>query len=242
VIFLIKGERGTEMSNNWKIEISEELLLKRAGSGRSSKNERTREECQKAIEIGEKLLEPRVIYKSFQIDKIEEERVYLEGGSYFQSGHLAVLLEGADRIMVCCCTIGSALEKKVGELSNQGELMLAYFLDIYGATAVGVLGKSLYNQLQKELIGLGTTVPMEPGQLDWHVLDQRVLFQLLHPEEIGITLSDSLMMNPFKSISSVFGIGAPDQVKKGVISCSVCPKRDTCTFQQEAEEIMQEYC
>lgn len=230
-----------KISNNWQIEVTEEVLLKRAGGGRSP-SDRMRKECQKAIEIGKKLLEPRALYKTFKIDKIEGERVYLEQGFSFQSEHLTRLLQGADRLMVSCCTIGSTLEKKVNELNSKGDLLLAYFLDIYGAAAVGVLTKNLYNQLQDELVGLGTTVIMEPGQLDWHIRDQEVVFQLLHPEEIGVTLSKSLMMTPFKSITSVFGIGDPDKVQKGVVSCKVCPKREYCTFREEAEAILQGYC
>lgn len=228
------------MSNSWQIEVTEETLLKRAGSGRSSNN-RMREQCRKAIEIGKKLLEPRVVYQAFKIEQIEGELVHLEQGLSFQSEHLTKLLQGADRLMVSCCTIGPTLEKKVEELNNKGDLLIAYFLDIYGAAAVGVLAKNLYHQLQKELVGLGTTVTMEPGQLDWHVRDQRVVFQLLHPEKIGVTLNKSLMMTPIKSVTGVFGIGDPDKVKKGVVSCKICPKRESCTFREEAEQIMQGY-
>jgi hypothetical protein len=42
-----------------------------------------------------------------------------------------------------------------------------------------------------------------PGYCGWHVSGQRKLFDYLLPEEIGITLRESFLMQPLKSISGV---------------------------------------
>jgi len=222
------------MQKKLKVEITEELLLKRIGGTR---NQATDEYLQKAIALGSTLIDPKGIYDLFPVAKIEKDRLILENGESFRSEHLCKLLEGAEKIVVMCCTIGPALEEKVRELNEEGNYGEAYFLDIYGATAVGRAMFSLFKELLEEFKfkGYGTTVYMEPGQLDWNIRDQRVVFRLISPEDIGVTLNESNMMSPVKSTTAVFGIGDPAKVKKGSFSCESCPKRETCTFRHDAE-------
>jgi hypothetical protein len=227
-----------KLKKSLEIKVTEEMLLKRAG-GRS--NERTAQYLPEIISLGEGLLEPKTVYDVFTIDKIEEKRLYLENGQVFRSEHLCKLLIGAEKLVVMCSTIGSALERKVRELSEAGDMLNSYLLDIYGAVAVGLLMRSLYQRIkQEDYAGFGITVYLEPGQLDWKISDQRVLFQLISPEQIGVSLNESFVMKPVKTTTGVFGIGDMDKVKKGVFACEVCPKRKTCSFRREAEELLQD--
>jgi hypothetical protein len=49
-----------------------------------------------------------------------------------------------------------------------------------------------------------------PGYCGWHVSGQRRLFEYLQPEQIGISLRDSYLMEPLKSISGVLIAGSRD--------------------------------
>jgi hypothetical protein len=63
---------------------------------------------------------------------------------------------------------------------------------------------------------------MGPGQLkDWPLEEQRPLFALLGDVEgaVGVTLSDSLLMIPRKSLS---GIYFPTEIP--FMACQLCPK------------------
>jgi hypothetical protein len=223
-----------------EIVITEEMLIKRIG-GRS--NETIAKYLPEVISLGESLLEPKIVYDLFTIDKIEEKKLYLENGEVFQSEHLCKLVNGADKLMVMCSTIGPALESKVKEIGNDGDLLEQYLLDIYGACAAGVLMDSLYKKIVKDYTdtGYGVTIQLQPGQLDWNISAQQVVFRLLSPEEIGVTLNDGNMMTPVKSTTGVFGIGDVEKVKEGDFACKVCPKRDSCSFRREAEVLSQGY-
>ncbi len=220
-----------------EIKVTKEMLLERMGG---SSNERIAQYLPEVISLGEYLVEPRTIYDIFTIDKINEEKVYLENGKVFHSEHLCKLLIGAERLVAMCCTIGSALERKVSTLNKEKDILMSYLLDIYGATAVGVLMRSLYQNIKKGYAGHGVTVYLEPGQLDWNIRDQVVLFQLVSPEKIGVSLNEGFVMKPVKTTTGVFGIGDVDKVKKGVFACEICPKRKTCTFRYKAEELLQD--
>lgn len=63
---------------------------------------------------------------------------------------------------------------------------------------------------------------MSPGSLeDWPIQEQRPLFQLfgLYAQQIGVCLTESLLMLPTKTIS---GIYFPNEV--GFESCQLCPR------------------
>ena len=50
----------------------------------------------------------------------------------------------------------------------------------------------------------GTAVlPYSPGYCGWNVTGQRALFAQLEPGELGLTLNESCLMYPVKSVSGV---------------------------------------
>ena len=67
-----------------------------------------------------------------------------------------------------------------------------------------------------------------PGHRGWHVSGQRALFAALSPEEIGITLNSSCLMQPLKSVSGVLVAGHPDvhDFDDDFPFCSECSTRD----------------
>jgi len=66
-----------------------------------------------------------------------------------------------------------------------------------------------------------------PGYCGWHVTGQRRLFAALRPEQIGITLGDSCLMEPLKSVSGVLIAGPRKihQFKDAFPFCEQCTTR-----------------
>ena len=59
-----------------------------------------------------------------------------------------------------------------------------------------------------------------PGYCEWSVAEQQKLFSLLPENFCGISLSDSSLMTPIKSVSGIIGIGK-DLKQKGY-QCNWC--------------------
>ena len=58
-------------------------------------------------------------------------------------------------------------------------------------------------------------------------------FRLLDiSKQIGVELTDSLLMVPTKSVTALIGIGI-DKSKVGCSGCSECGKHDTCAYSKE---------
>ena len=68
--------------------------------------------------------------------------------------------------------------------------------------------------------GFSITNRYSPGSCGWPVSDQQLLFSLFPDKYCGISLSDSSLMDPLKSVSGIIGIGR--NVKKTAYTCDIC--------------------
>jgi hypothetical protein len=73
------------------------------------------------------------------------------------------------------------------------------------------------------------TLAYSPGYCGWHISGQKKLFEYLHPEKIQITLNNSFLMNPLKSVSGVLITGKREihKFKNSFSFCYLC-KTKSC--------------
>lgn len=128
-------------------------------------------------------------------------------------------------------TLGPVLSEKVTELFDTGDYADGYMLDSVSSYAADKLADLAARHLQLELPGRESSanslrvLGYSPGYCGWHISGQKKLFETLRPEEIGITLNESCLMSPIKSVSGVF-IGGPAEIHEFVNSYPFC---NTCT-------------
>jgi hypothetical protein len=71
--------------------------------------------------------------------------------------------------------------------------------------------------------------------LGWTVeVGQRQIFDLLDSSKIDVTLTESMLMIPKKSLTHILGIGV-DMLELGT-SCDYCSLRETCRYQDHYAE------
>ncbi len=107
-------------------------------------------------------------------------------------------------------TIGPHLDEEVKRLSaHGGDIYHAYILNGIGAGVADVVAYDLQKYLEKEYLETNSKKVlhrMSPGYMDWHLVDQKIIFKILQPEiDIGVTLTSSDFMIPIKSTSGVMG-------------------------------------
>ncbi len=131
-------------------------------------------------------------------------------------------LKASEKIAVFACTIGDAVFEKSRTLMKNNEMLHGYIYDIYGSLAVENAMEQVQNNLKLEMavIGSGISNRYSPGYCGWNVAEQKKLFSLLPPGFCGISLSDSCLMQPIKSISGFIGIGP--EIHQKAYTCEVC--------------------
>jgi hypothetical protein len=181
------------------------------------------------------VMDAKAVYKVSYIDAKAEDSVII-GGVLFKSKVLRKHLDKIERVFPYVVTIGKGVE----DLEKaSGDALEKYYLDLIGNAAVVKARDHLKSKLA-DRYGLEGLSYLGPGQLkDWPLEEQKPLFSLLGDMEraVGVTLSDSLLMIPRKSLS---GIYFPTEIP--FMACQLCP-RENCPSRKSRydEKLTREY-
>jgi hypothetical protein len=126
------------------------------------------------------------------------------------------IYQKADNLAFFATTVGQGLHDSINKLFVSKDFALGSMLDSVASAGVEksadvmeayFLKKTKIGKEMRENIAV---MRYSPGYCGWHVSGQRKLFEYLKPEEIGITLRSSHLMEPLKSASGVFIAGTPE--------------------------------
>jgi cobalamin-dependent methionine synthase I len=112
--------------------------------------------------------------------------------------------------------------------------VLGYVYDVLGSAIAEAAGDQIESFLKKEVAPEGEKITnrYSPGYCNWNVADQHKLFSLLGNSPCGVTLTESALMHPVKSISGVIGIGPT--VKYRDYQCTLCLS-ENCVYRRVRE-------
>jgi hypothetical protein len=149
----------------------------------------------------------------FEISHAEFEPIYNGIGLNSNPGLIEEIYKKSKYMALFAVTIGPVVGTKIRELFHKSEFALGSFLDSAASCGADLISHVLEAQFKKYLSrhDLAASdmevLAYSPGYCGWHISAQRALFDYLHPDEIGISLRDSFLMEPLKSISGVLLAG-----------------------------------
>ena len=77
------------------------------------------------------------------------------------------------------------------------------------------------------------TFRFSPGYGDYPLDTQKRLLRLLDaPRKIGLSLNDSLLLTPVKSVTAVIGL-SDQPIPRGKRGCAICSLRETCAYRRK---------
>ena len=143
------------------------------------------------------------------------------------SASLAAFLAGATDVWAMAATVGTALDRRIQKYSRTSPSR-ALLLQALGAERIEALCDAFCAQTARE--NGATAMPrFSPGYGDLPLSVQRELFSVLDcSRHIGVSLTDSLMMVPTKSVTA-FAVLSDQPTSCKNNRCSACQKRD-CAF------------
>lgn len=143
------------------------------------------------------------------------------------SEKLASNLKGCERVIVFAATIGVEIDRLIAKYGRLSPVKALLFQAI-GAERIEALCDTFCEELAEER-GIGFKPRFSPGYGGLPLQTQKELFSVLDcTRQIGLSLTDSLLMTPSKSVTAFAGITDLAEKKKH-IKCSICDKID-CTF------------
>jgi hypothetical protein len=162
-----------------------------------------------------------IVKKTGLIDKIRGE-VEIDKKILRVGKTIASQLKGVQYIALFACTIGPQMERYSKKLISDGDLLEGYCVNLIASEAAECVAEAIHQYIGKfsKTTDMKVTNRFSPGYCDWDVSEQFSLFGFLDGSRFGITLNDSAMMDPIKSVSGIVGIG--HNVLYNPYTCALC--------------------
>ncbi len=205
--------------------ISKERIFRLLGQKDKGVSGRLSRKINKHIAGLEKTIQPKVLYTTRKIRKIEGGTLTLEGGIELKSAKISKTLRKCDSVTFFLATIGEQVDDVINTSLNEKKLSDAYIYDAIGSAAVEATVEDFQNKMDSEIKEKNrrTTLRFSPGYCDWQINEQKKVFSVLENDLIDVDLNESYLMAPRKSVSGVFGIGNSDLVDKHETNpCRIC--------------------
>ena len=135
----------------------------------------------------------------------------------------------AEKVGAGLCTIGGGLEAESLKRTRSGAPLDALILDAVGSAAAEAAADALNGQLCAEAgrAGLFASPRVSPGYGRWAIACQPRLLALLPAGDLGVSLTEGLMMAPRKSVSfAVNFVKAPPRGYGHRSRCARCGLRN----------------
>lgn len=131
-------------------------------------------------------------------------------------------LNGCTAVILCVTTLGAEVDRRIKYLSK-ADIEKSVIFD---ACASALLEH--YADDYEKGLGDNLTYRFCPGYGGSAVSDIKYIFELLNPEKIGVSLLESNLMLPQKSMAGIIGVG-----KTAAKSCGNCMLIERCGFRKE---------
>lgn len=159
-------------------------------------------EIYRVVEALLREMEPRYAYTRVRLAYTEAGEVDI-GFTVTDSAALIKNLAGAGEAFVLVCTLGIGVDRVIARLSKTSRAE-AFIFDAVAST----LAEAAVDAAEREICeGLVCTSRFSPGYADFPLECQGSLLSYLGaPTYLGITLTESGLMTPLKTVSAVIGI------------------------------------
>ncbi len=139
--------------------------------------------------------------------------------------------DGCENITVFAATVGLGIDRLINRYANVSTAKALLFQAI-GAERIERLCDVFCAEYGGETARAQRR--FSPGYGDFPLTAQREFFVLLNPQKyIGVTLTDSLLMSPTKSVTAAFGVKNTVCGQGGNLqNCQLCGK-ENCVFKKD---------
>lgn len=178
------------------------------------------------------MMKGAMIYASAQIGRVDGDASV--GGVKLEDETLLDALDGAEALAVGVCTVGAEIDKLIKECFDSGDYLRGMIADVVGSRAVENIADKCATHICTEARErkLSPTKHLSPGYGKWDVSGQRAVFSLIDPSPIDVTLNESCMMTPQKSVSFALPLREGESQLNDKPACHECGFKN-CAFRRK---------
>lgn len=176
-----------------------------------------------------KAARPKAVYKPVFIEETGEDYVILDSQK-MQSKVMPQNLKNVNRVFAYVATCGKEIEDYAKTVTDY---LHSWWMNSIMEFVLGDAINALRARVKSDF-ELGKLATMSPGSLpDWPINEQKKLFCLIGDVEeiIGVTLTDSMLMVPAKTVSGFYF-----ETDTNYVNCQLCTRVDCPNRRQPFDE------
>lgn len=199
-------------------------------------DEKIQRKTENCIRQLKEVITPGFISAEYRLNFLNEENTLLIDSMQIHSAHLTRHLRDCCRVVLFAATLGLGPDR----LTKRASVSAASDMVLYQAASAAMI--EAYCDRQNERLkqqyrekGFLTKTRFSPGYGDFPLSHQEEILRILQAQKrIGLTLTNSLMMMPSKSVTALIGLSQTSdrQTTKSKGSCENCDKTD-CAYRKE---------
>lgn len=171
-----------------------------------------------------------VVFEDIETDFAKGE-ITLNGSVILPGRKVCAYLRKSEKIALFICSAGEQFSVLSKKAYAGGDYLRGYIIDAFGSVVAEHTADFIHDQIQEfaKTQDLKITNRYSPGYCNWHLSNQKDLFTLLPENPCRISLTESCLMIPIKSVSGIIGMGR--DVKRFTYKCQTCNDKD-CTYRK----------
>ncbi len=179
-------------------------------------------------------IRPLYTYTIFDI-KENEDNIEVIGTPLLLTGNSIKLhLKGCTKVVLLAATLGIEADKAI-KRCQISDLTEALATDSLASAAIEQVCNAAEEEIKDKVAPLNMTWRFSPGYGDLPLDLQRSFLAVLNAQKrIGLTITDSLIMLPSKSVTAIIGL-SENEIEKRRQGCAVCTLRSTCQFRKRGD-------
>ena len=179
----------------------------------------------------EEALTPRFTFAAFPVQHTPDGEALLGSGLVLPGEMAKTMLRECSDAVLLLCTLGAGFEARLRAASAR-DMAQAAMLDACGSAYVEAGCFDAEKAIAARFPGKFLTDRFSPGYGDLPLELQPALCAALDSQRrLGVTVTESLLMVPMKTVSAVIGLADTPQPAR-VRGCQFCARRETCTFRK----------
>lgn len=218
-----------------RLEIDRREAYRYLGLRGAAPDAATERAVDEAARMLDEVVEPRQVSRRFLLKRLDDGALDIEG-LRIESRALSKNLMGCDEVYLMAATLGMGPDRLIARAQAAGAMSRAVALQAVAAAMIEVWCDEVNAELARQARARGRFLRprFSPGYGDFSLETQPAIFRLLGAQKnAGITLTDSLLMLPTKSVTAVIGIS--DEAVSCPTGCVACD-RANCAYRDPGKD------
>lgn len=170
-----------------------------------------KEKVDKTIEEAKDIVHLKGAARIIGILQVDHVGIELEDGIILSSSSLARMLSGCTQVLLMGATAGQDIMDAIAQATSSDNLTRAVVLDAVASEMTDGALDWITDYVNQDLVRRVqhlTKKRFSAGYGDFHLENQKAMYDLLRMETIGVSITDRCILIPEKSVTAVAGVAA----------------------------------